>query len=300
MLCERRTGTGAFTARASEVRTRTRSLPIAVVLVSAAVAACGAERFGDGTAPAQELAWLDARGQVLAVVPRSAATYSGIWLTPDESAAVVAFARDVEAGGGTSRLWRVDLATAESRTVSPASPGGPLASGATSPDRRVTHWSETHLVFEESSETSHQRDLWVGVGGLERYQVTPWTERGGQLSADGKWLAYVSEESDLPEVYVQTFPDATLGRWLVSGPGGGDRPAWRADSLAVFYWAPGGRFMRVPLKKGRVFVQPLGADVLFTMPEAATGVPFAVARDDRVLMAVPREVLAALGADVSR
>jgi hypothetical protein len=135
---------------------------------------------------------------------------------------------------------------------------------------------------------------------LDRYQSTPWIERGGQLSAEGKWLAYVSEESGVPEVYVQTFPDPTRGRWLVSMPGGGDRPAWRADSLAMFYWAPGARLMKVPLKKGRALVQPLGADVLFTMPDAAAGVPYAVARDDRVLMAVPRDVLAALGHVVSR
>jgi hypothetical protein len=204
----------------------------------------------------------------------------------------------LDSAGATGRLWRIDLATGASRPVPFPSSSGLVGAG-TAPDRRVTHWSETQLVFEETG-ASRQRDLWAGAEGSDRYQATPWIERGGQLSADGKWMAYVSEESGYPEVYVQTFPDATLGRWLMSLPGGGDRPAWRADSLAMFYWAPGGRFMKVPLKKGRALVQPLGADVLFTMPEVVVGVPFAVARDDRVLMAMPREVVAALGRNVSR
>jgi len=40
-------------------------------------------------------------------------------------------------------------------------------------------------------------------------------ERQGQFSADGKWIAYVSDESGSPQVYVQSFPTLT-GKWQVS------------------------------------------------------------------------------------
>ena len=58
------------------------------------------------------------------------------------------------------------------------------------------------------------------------------------LSPDGQWLAYVSEETGRPEVYIQRFPD--LGeRWAVSTNGGLD-PAWSPDGKSLYYLATGG------------------------------------------------------------
>jgi hypothetical protein len=115
-----------------------------------------------------------------------------------------------------------------------------------------------------------------------------WLERQGQLSSDQRWMAYVSEETGVPEVYVRTFPDPEAGRWLISLPDGGERPVWRADSLMIYYWAPGGRIVAVPLKRGNQFVLPGNPRVWVTAPAAAP-VPYAVTRNGRrVLMAVPQ------------
>jgi hypothetical protein len=100
-------------------------------------------------------------------------------------------------------------------------------------------------------------------------------------------MAYVSEEGGRPEIYIQTFPDPSLGRWLASGPEGGERPVWRADSLRLYYWAPAGRFTSVSLKRGRVLTEPGHPVTLFDAP-AGEPVPFAVTLDERVLMAVSR------------
>jgi hypothetical protein len=53
------------------------------------------------------------------------------------------------------------------------------------------------------------------------------------ISPDGRWFAYSSDESGRPEIYVQTFADASK-RYQVSASGGG-RPRWRADGKELFF-----------------------------------------------------------------
>jgi serine/threonine-protein kinase len=45
------------------------------------------------------------------------------------------------------------------------------------------------------------------------------------FSPDGRWMAYESEETGRVEVYVQSFPDPSLGRWRVSSNGASE-PVW--------------------------------------------------------------------------
>ncbi|MGB9245818.1 MAG: protein kinase [Candidatus Acidiferrales bacterium] len=61
-------------------------------------------------------------------------------------------------------------------------------------------------------------------------------DSNGQISPDGKWVAYASNESGDWEVYVTTFPAAT-GKWQVSR-GGGSEPRWRGDGKEIFYIGP--------------------------------------------------------------
>ncbi|MGH7470910.1 MAG: protein kinase domain-containing protein, partial [Longimicrobiales bacterium] len=57
--------------------------------------------------------------------------------------------------------------------------------------------------------------------------------RQPRLSRDGKWLAYISEETGRTEVYVQPFPGPG-GRHLISS-GGGLEPVWSRDGTELFY-----------------------------------------------------------------
>jgi Tol biopolymer transport system component len=67
----------------------------------------------------------------------------------------------------------------------------------------------------------------------------------GQISADGKWVAYASDESGNWEIYVTTFPGAA-GKWQVSR-GGGTEPRWRGDGKEIFYLGPRGTLTAVPV-----------------------------------------------------
>ena len=69
-----------------------------------------------------------------------------------------------------------------------------------------------------------------------RFHSGTGSDSNGQISPDGKWVAYASNESGDWEVYVTTFPAAT-GKWQVSR-GGGTEPRWRGDGKEIFYIGP--------------------------------------------------------------
>jgi hypothetical protein len=118
-------------------------------------------------------------------------------------------------------------------------------------------------------------------------------ERLGQFSPDGRWLSYVSNESGIDEIYVQPFPGPG-GKWQVS-VGGGVDPRWGRDDRELFYVAPDGGLMAVPIQvegEGRAF-KPGTPVVLFPTRLAAganinigftSTFRYAVASDGRFLM----------------
>jgi serine/threonine protein kinase len=80
-----------------------------------------------------------------------------------------------------------------------------------------------------------ERDIWVvGTDGTPvPFLLTPFDERSPRFSPDGRWLAYVSDESGRDEVYVQPYPGPGR-RWLISTDGGAD-PVWSHDGRELFY-----------------------------------------------------------------
>ncbi len=53
------------------------------------------------------------------------------------------------------------------------------------------------------------------------------------ISPDGRWLAYISDESGQSEIYVQPFPEA--GQKVLISTGGGIEPMWSPDGRELFY-----------------------------------------------------------------
>jgi serine/threonine protein kinase len=61
-----------------------------------------------------------------------------------------------------------------------------------------------------------------------------YNEAQPQISPDGRWMAYTSNESGQYEVYVRPFPDVEKGKWQVS-TSGGDSPLWSRDCRELLY-----------------------------------------------------------------
>jgi serine/threonine-protein kinase len=70
-----------------------------------------------------------------------------------------------------------------------------------------------------------------------------------EVSPNGRWLAYESNESGRIEVYVRSWPAAKPGRWQVSTEGG-RQAAWSHRGRELFYLAPDGALMAVPVESG--------------------------------------------------
>jgi Tol biopolymer transport system component len=64
-----------------------------------------------------------------------------------------------------------------------------------------------------------------------------------QISPDGRFVAYTSQETGSDEIYVQTFPQH-LGKWQIS-TNSGQEPMWRQDGKELFYFANRGTMMAV-------------------------------------------------------
>jgi hypothetical protein len=88
-----------------------------------------------------------------------------------------------------------------------------------------------------------------------------------RLSPDGRWLAYVSEESGNAEVYVRPFPNVDSARVAIS-VGGGVEPLWSRNGTELFFRGQRGEMFATPVSLGAHFTH--GAPkLLFTLPTLA-------------------------------
>jgi len=110
-------------------------------------------------------------------------------------------------------------------------------------------------------------------------------ERSADLSPDGRWIAYQSDESGIDEIYVRPFPNVNDGRWQISAGDGGRFPVWARNGRELFYLAPGGRMMSVAVQSSSTFSVGRSARLFegaYEMPTEARH--FDVAADGRFLM----------------
>jgi Tol biopolymer transport system component/predicted Ser/Thr protein kinase len=125
-----------------------------------------------------------------------------------------------------------------------------------SDDRKVaTDWSrDGRVLIFMTLGTKTRADLWA-LSLADRkptvFLQTEFVESSGQLSADGRWMAYTSNESGRLEVYVQPFPGPG-GKWQVSRDGGA-WPAWRGDGKELFFLGTDRKLMGVDVKTGSGF-----------------------------------------------
>jgi eukaryotic-like serine/threonine-protein kinase len=99
-------------------------------------------------------------------------------------------------------------------------------------------WSRGGFLAYFLNREMTRRDIFVlplGSGSRESIPIaqSEADEHSARFSPDGRWIAYVSNETGRLEVYVQPFPP-NAGRWQVSVDGG-DEPAWSADGRELFY-----------------------------------------------------------------
>jgi Tol biopolymer transport system component len=124
-------------------------------------------------------------------------------------------------------------------------PGSPPVLTGASPQAPES-WSASGALAFTERRPSGARDIWVlePDSGAAPFLMTPFDESAPAFSPNGRLLAYVSDESGRPEVYVQPYPGPGQ-KWLMSTDGGTD-PVWSADGGQLFYRV-GTRIMAAPI-----------------------------------------------------
>jgi Tol biopolymer transport system component len=131
------------------------------------------------------------------------------------------------------------------------------------PDSRLAltlcDWSaDGRFLLYQILEPKTSYDMWIlPLEGDRKPRVflqTEFDERDGRFSPDGRWVAYRSNESGRNEIYVRSFPEPG-GQWQIS-TAGGSGPRWRRDGKELYYIAPDGRLMAVPIASQGATLEP--------------------------------------------
>jgi serine/threonine-protein kinase len=198
-----------------------------------------------------------------------------VW-TPDSRRIVFGSWR----AGRFSNLYRVDLETGSTERLTDG-PDMQLPTSIT-PDGRT-------LIFH--SFTKSLQALRVDGGrDVTTLVETPGEERNGELSPDGRWLAYEGESSSISgqlDIYVRPFPDVNRALWQVTRDGG-TFPAWSRDGRELFYAKIDGTMVAVPVDTSATTWKTGSPRELFRGPyfmrEGSLGRQYDVAADGRFLM----------------
>jgi serine/threonine-protein kinase len=94
---------------------------------------------------------------------------------------------------------------------------------------------------------------------------SPFRERNPDISRDGRWIAYQSDESGSFEVYVRPFPDVGKGKWPVSDQGG-TRPVWAHNRTELFYLGLDSTLMSVTFDASGSLFTPATPKRVVTLP----------------------------------
>jgi eukaryotic-like serine/threonine-protein kinase len=111
------------------------------------------------------------------------------------------------------------------------------------------------LVLRRSFAEAGTGDLYAVKTGdttLVPLLTTGAREMSPSVSPDGKWLAYVSDESGQNEVYVRPFPDVATAKWQVS-VSGGTVPEWARNGRELFYLNGKSEMTSLPVQPGPGF-----------------------------------------------
>jgi Tol biopolymer transport system component len=274
------------------------------LLSAISVAANGLVAYRTGVGNQRQLTWVDRSGRTLGTlgapdgadlqypsvspdgrrvaVTRRVQGNTDLWLMDDTRQVRFTF----DAGVDQLPVWWPD----GSRIVFNSNRTGQfdlyqrLASGTAAEDRLVASdqfktptsvAAGGRFLLYYSIDPQTSEDLWiVPVSGNRTpfvFLKTPFRELAGVFSPDGRWVAYMADESGRMEIYVRPFTaspasgvgaDGATGQWQISTTGG-IYPQWRSDGKELFYVSPGGDMMAATITAGGTTLEASAPVTLF-------------------------------------
>jgi eukaryotic-like serine/threonine-protein kinase len=235
--------------------------------------------FRSGAINSNQLIWFDRSGKQLSVLTPPG-FYNAPSLSPDETN--VAVSRLDRQTGTPSDIWLIDLerGTQMRLTTDPAGDSFPAWSprgdrvafvstrnGATSiyqkPSNGISteeplvssaqlkfnpHWSSNgqSIIYSQLNPKTNVDLSLLSLAGEKNptsFVQTDFIEAQARFSPNGRWIAYISNETGKFEVYVESFP--ATGTKVAISIGGGSQPQWRADGRELYYYTPARKLMAV-------------------------------------------------------
>jgi serine/threonine protein kinase/Tol biopolymer transport system component len=123
-----------------------------------------------------------------------------------------------------------------------------------------TQWSRDgkYIVYFEVGYSKNKRDIWVlPTNGSRKpipFMTTEADEFMGQLSPDSRWMAFTSDRSGQPDVYVRSFPSGEGERRISIS--GGRAPRWKGDGTELYFIGENGKLMAVRVKGSPAGTKP--------------------------------------------
>jgi serine/threonine protein kinase len=132
-------------------------------------------------------------------------------------------------------------------------------------------WSKDNkkILVTRFGATRQAGDLWVvpadSGGGGYLFAGTEFDENDGRFSTDGKWIAYVSNETGEYEVYVKSTQSRGERSWRVS-TSGGSMPRWGRGGKELFFLTKDNRIASATLRFNGLSVEVTGVSSMFSAP----------------------------------
>ena len=189
-------------------------------------------------------------------------------------------------GQGSGNTWHIAIKPADgSRTAEVLAKGErTYTPGSFTPDGRF-------LLYDRLNDNRKQRDIWSvsleGPGEPRPVLEDPFMKFMASVSPDGRFMAYVSNESGHTGVYVRPFPGGD-GKWQITAPDGTE-PHWGPGGKSIFYRFDGSLY-RVTIDTSRGFTAGRPEKILDRVPLGANPRTYSVSPDGRFLVGRQRDM----------